>query len=121
MARIFDRLSEEFSAPNRPATQSATIIRPTTSAFATIPADSISATPGANDRLPSVLVPGIAGVNYRTAAGRRSRALHGGSATGLYEVSYDRTREMELLARYRHLHGFRAGPSPGGVWPSPAS
>ena len=71
----------------------------------------IFATPGANDRLPSVLVPGIAGVNYRTAAGRRSRALSRQAGNRIYEVSYDRTREMELLARYRLYMAFVLGPA----------
>src|SRR5262245_12602387 len=67
--------------------------------------------PAAKDRLPPVLVPGAAGVNYRTAAGRWFRALSRRTGGRIYEVSYDRTREMELLGRYRHYMAFVLAPA----------
>jgi two-component system heavy metal sensor histidine kinase CusS len=59
-------------------------------------------TPAAKDRMPPALVPGAAGVNYRTAAGRWVRAISRRTVGGIYEVSYDRTREMQVLGRYRN-------------------
>src|SRR6516162_7590667 len=59
------------------------------------------ATHAAKDRLPPALVPGAAGVNSRTDAGRWFRALSRRAGDQTYEVSYDRTHELELLARYR--------------------
>ena len=56
-------------------------------------------TPAAKDRLPPALVPGAAGVDYRTAAGRWFRALSRRAGGRIYEVSYDRTRELEMLGR----------------------
>jgi two-component system, OmpR family, heavy metal sensor histidine kinase CusS len=64
------------------------------------------ATPAANDRLPPGLVPGAAGVDYRNAAGRWYRALSRRAGDQTYEVSYERTRELELLRRYRHYMAF---------------
>lgn len=58
-------------------------------------------TPAAADRMPSVLVPGAAGVEYRTAAGRWVRALSRRVGGRTYEVAYDRTHELGLLALYR--------------------
>jgi two-component system, OmpR family, heavy metal sensor histidine kinase CusS len=63
-------------------------------------------TPAAKDRLPPALVPGAAGVNYRTAAGRSFRALSRRAGGRIYEASYDRTRELELLGRYRRYMAF---------------
>jgi two-component system heavy metal sensor histidine kinase CusS len=63
-------------------------------------------TPAAKDRLPPALVPGAAGVDYRTAAGRWVRALSRRADGRIYEVSYDRTRELEMLGRYRHYMAF---------------
>jgi two-component system heavy metal sensor histidine kinase CusS len=63
-------------------------------------------TPAARDRLPPVLVPGAAGVNYRAGAGRWFRALSQQAGDSTYEVSYDRTHELELLARYRRYMAF---------------
>jgi two-component system, OmpR family, heavy metal sensor histidine kinase CusS len=71
----------------------------------------IFATPAAQDRLPPALVPGAAGVNYRTAAGRWFRALSRRAGDRIYEVSYDRTRELELLGRYRHYMVFVLAPA----------
>jgi two-component system heavy metal sensor histidine kinase CusS len=65
----------------------------------------IAETPGA-DRLPPSLVPGAAGINYRTASGRWSRALSRRVDGRIYEVSYDRTHELELLGRYRYYMVF---------------
>lgn len=64
------------------------------------------ATPAAKDRLPAALVPGAAGVNYRTAAGRWFRALARRTGGRIYEVSYERTHELELLGRYRRYMAF---------------
>ncbi|AGA30833.1 heavy metal sensor kinase [Singulisphaera acidiphila DSM 18658] len=58
-------------------------------------------TPAAADRIPSVLVPGAAGVEYRTAAGRWVRALSRRVGGRTYEVASDRTHELGLLALYR--------------------
>jgi two-component system heavy metal sensor histidine kinase CusS len=69
------------------------------------------ATPMAKDRLPPALVPGAVGVNYRTAAGRWVRALSRRAGGRIYEVSYDRTRELELLGRYRHYMAFVLAPA----------
>jgi two-component system heavy metal sensor histidine kinase CusS len=66
----------------------------------------IFATPAAKDRLPPALVPGAAGINYRTAEGRWFRALSRRAEDRIYEVSYDRTRELELLGRYRGYMAF---------------
>jgi two-component system heavy metal sensor histidine kinase CusS len=62
--------------------------------------------PAANDRVPQALVPGSAGIDYRTVAGRWVRALSRRVGRRIYEVSYDRTRELEMLARYRHYMAF---------------
>jgi two-component system, OmpR family, heavy metal sensor histidine kinase CusS len=69
------------------------------------------ATPAARDRLPPALVPGAAGVNHRTAAGRWFRALSRRAGGRIYEVSYERTRELELLGRYRHYMAFVLAPA----------
>jgi two-component system heavy metal sensor histidine kinase CusS len=71
----------------------------------------VHATPGAKDRLPPALVPGAAGVNYRTAAGRWFRALSRRAGDRIYDVSYDRTNELELLARYRRYMAFGLAPA----------
>jgi len=71
----------------------------------------IFATPAANDRMPPALEPGAAGINYRTAAGRWFRALSRRVGGRIYEVSYDRTRELDLLARYRHYMVFVLTPA----------
>ena len=71
----------------------------------------IFATSVANDRLPPALVPGAAGVNYRTAAGHWFRALSQRAGDRIYEVSYDRTRELELLGRYRYYMAFVLAPA----------
>jgi two-component system heavy metal sensor histidine kinase CusS len=68
-------------------------------------------TPAAKDRLPPALVPGAAGVNYRTPTGRWFRALSRRAGDRTYEVSYDRTRELELLARYRYYMAFVLTPA----------
>src|SRR6516164_3066914 len=68
-------------------------------------------TPAANDRLPPALVPGRAGVDYRTAAGRWVRALSRRAGGRIYEVSYDRTRELEMLGQYRHYMAFVLTPA----------
>ena len=62
----------------------------------------IAASPTADERLPPRLIPGAAGVNYRTSSGRWVRAIARQSDGILYEVSYDRTRELELLSLYRN-------------------
>jgi two-component system heavy metal sensor histidine kinase CusS len=64
------------------------------------------ATPAAKDRIPPALAPGAVGVNYHTAAGRWVRALSRRVGGRIYDVSYDRTRELELLGRYRHYMAF---------------
>jgi two-component system heavy metal sensor histidine kinase CusS len=64
------------------------------------------ATPAAEDRLPLSLVPGAAGADYRTAARRSFRALSRRVGGRIYEVSYDRTRELEMLGRYRRYMAF---------------
>jgi two-component system heavy metal sensor histidine kinase CusS len=69
------------------------------------------ATPTAKDRLPPALVPGAAGVDHRTAAGRWFRALSRRAGDRIYEVSYDRTRELEMLERYRHYMAFVLTPA----------
>jgi two-component system heavy metal sensor histidine kinase CusS len=69
------------------------------------------ATPAAKDRLPPALVPGAAGVNYHTGSGRSVRALARRAGDRIYEVSYDRTRELELLGRYRHYMAFVLTPA----------
>ena len=69
------------------------------------------ATPAAKDRLPPALVPGAAGVNYRTAARRWFRALSRRAGDRIYEVTYDRTHELELLGRYRHYMAFVLAPA----------
>ncbi|MDR3632355.1 MAG: heavy metal sensor histidine kinase [Isosphaeraceae bacterium] len=66
----------------------------------------IFATRAAGDRLPQSLVPGAAGITFRTATGRWFRALSRRAGGRIYEVSYDRTRELELLGRYRHYMAF---------------
>jgi two-component system heavy metal sensor histidine kinase CusS len=63
-------------------------------------------TSAARDRLPPALVPGAGGVNFRTADGRWIRARSQRSGGRIYEVSYDRTRELELLERYRRYMAF---------------
>jgi two-component system heavy metal sensor histidine kinase CusS len=68
-------------------------------------------TPAAKDRLPSALVPGAAGVDYHTAAGRWFRALSRRAGGRIYEVSYERTRELELLGRYRRYMAFVLAPA----------
>jgi two-component system heavy metal sensor histidine kinase CusS len=62
----------------------------------------VFATPAAKDRLPPGLVPGAPGVNYQTPTGRWVRALSRRVDGRTYEVSYDRTRELNLMERYRH-------------------
>jgi two-component system heavy metal sensor histidine kinase CusS len=69
------------------------------------------ATPAAKDRLPPGLVPGAAGVDYRTAAGRWVRALSRRVDGRIYEVSYDRTRELEMLGRYRYYMALMLTPA----------
>jgi two-component system heavy metal sensor histidine kinase CusS len=68
-------------------------------------------THAAKDRLPAALVPDAAGVDYRTAAGRWFRALSRRAGSRIYEVSYDRTREREMLGRYRHYMAFVLTPA----------
>ncbi|MHC5540729.1 hypothetical protein ACYOEI_21120 [Singulisphaera rosea] len=51
------------------------------------------------NRLPKDLVPGTSGVNYFTANGRWYRALARRVDGRIYEVAFDRTRELELLRR----------------------
>jgi two-component system, OmpR family, heavy metal sensor histidine kinase CusS len=69
------------------------------------------ATPLAQDRLPLTLVPGASGVNYRVAARRPFRALSRRAGDRIYEISYDRTHELELLARYRRYMAFVLAPA----------
>ncbi|MDY3553450.1 heavy metal sensor histidine kinase [Gemmata sp. JC717] len=61
----------------------------------------IASSPEADERLPPGLVAGAGGVDHRTAAGRWMRAVSREIGGRTYEVCYDRTREMELLRRYR--------------------
>src|SRR5262245_7868881 len=69
------------------------------------------ATPAAKDRLPPALVPGAAGVDHHTASGRWFRALSRRAGGRIYEVSYERTRELELLGRYRHYMAIILAPA----------
>jgi two-component system heavy metal sensor histidine kinase CusS len=71
----------------------------------------IYATPAAKDRLPTTLVPGAAGIDYRTASGRWYRALSRRDGDRIYEVAYDRTHELELLGRYRRYMAFVLAPA----------
>ncbi len=68
-------------------------------------------TPSAKDRLPPVLVPGAPGLNFRTASGRWFRALSRRAGGRIYEVSYERTHELELLGRYRSYMAFVLAPA----------
>ncbi|QEH37790.1 Sensor protein CzcS precursor [Aquisphaera giovannonii] len=63
-------------------------------------------TPASSDRLPAAIVPGAAGVDHRTAAGRWYRALSRRADGRTYEVCFDRTTELALLGRYRHYMAF---------------
>lgn len=56
--------------------------------------------------LPPGLVPGAAGVNFRAKNGRQVRALARQAGGLTYQVSYDRTRELELLGLYRRYMAF---------------
>jgi two-component system heavy metal sensor histidine kinase CusS len=69
------------------------------------------ATPAAKDRLPPSLVPGPVGVDYLTSAGRWFRALSRRIGGQTIEVSYDRTRELEMLERYRRYMAFVLTPA----------
>ena len=66
----------------------------------------IVATHSAGDHLPPTLNLGGVGVNYHTASGRWIRALARRVDGRTYEVSYDRTHELELLSRYRRYMVF---------------
>lgn len=59
------------------------------------------ASTAAGDRMPSVLVPGAVGVDHRSAANRTMRTLSRRIGGRTYEVAYDRTHELEMLALYR--------------------
>ncbi|WP_239465812.1 heavy metal sensor histidine kinase [Gemmata sp. SH-PL17] len=63
----------------------------------------IAASPEADERLPPGLVPGASGIDYRAASGRWVRAVSREIGGLTYEVSYDRTRELELLRRCRRF------------------
>src|SRR5262249_6467294 len=68
-------------------------------------------TPAAKDRLPPALVPGAAGVNYRTAAGRWFRALSRRGRVPIYGGSYAPPHEHAFVARYRPHIAFVLAPA----------
>jgi two-component system, OmpR family, heavy metal sensor histidine kinase CusS len=62
-------------------------------------------TPRAGQHLPPSLEPGRAAVDRRMANGRWVRALSRRVDGRIYQVSYDRTREVDFLGRYRRNVG----------------
>ncbi len=69
------------------------------------------ATPRAATQIPASLVPNGIGVNHVTLNGRWSRSLAQVISGRTYQVSYDRTREFEVLGRYRRNMWFVLVPS----------
>lgn len=66
----------------------------------------IFSTPSAEQGLPPGLVPGAAGVTFRTRNGHLVRALARRVDGLTYQVAYDRTRELGLLGLYRRYMVF---------------
>lgn len=66
----------------------------------------IASSPAADDRLPPRLVAGASGADHLGPSGRWVRALARRIGGRNYEVAYDRTRELELLGRYRRYMAF---------------
>lgn len=66
----------------------------------------IASSPAADDRLPPRLAEGTSGTDYLGPSGRWVRAISRRIGGRTYEVAYDRTRELELLGRYRRYMAF---------------
>ena len=101
VSRLFGRLSEEVLGVRTGASSPKEDWPGTHYRIRDQAGQAVAATPG-GEHLQQSLVPGAAGFNYRTASGRWFRALSRRVDGWTYEVAFDRSRELELLGRYRY-------------------